>query len=338
MSGYSVAVAGATGAVGQEMLRTLEKREFPVSKMKLLASSRSVGKKLQFRGEELTVEELCDGSFEGVEVALFSAGASRSKQFAPAAVTAGTVVIDNSSAFRLDDDVPLVIPEVNPQEVAKHKGVIANPNCSTIIALVPLWPLHQAARITRIVAATYQAVSGTGAKAIRELEQQVHAWVAGREVEVEKDVYPHQIAFNVLVQVGEADATGYTTEEKKLLHETRKIFGDNSIRVSSTCVRVPVFRSHSEALWIETEKKLSVRQARKVLSEAPGVKLKDDVNANKYPMPLETSSQDDVYVGRVREDTSCQNGLALWVAGDQLLKGAALNAVQIAEVLYGIER
>jgi aspartate-semialdehyde dehydrogenase len=333
---YVVAIAGATGAVGVEMIRTLEQRRFPVKKLKLLASERSVGKKMKFNGSDVTVEVLSDTSFKGVELALFSAGAERSRIFAPAAVSAGAVVVDNSSAFRMDDTVPLVVPEVNPQEVAKHRGIIANPNCSTIIALVPLWPLHKAARITRLVAATYQAVSGTGAKAIEELEQQVRAYVRGEPIK--RSVYPHQIAFNVLPQVGPADASGYTQEEKKLLHETRKIFGDGHIRVSATCVRVPVFRSHSEALFIETERKLTAAEARAILAKAPGVILKDDVNANQYPMPIEASGHGEVIVGRIREDSSCDRGLALWVAGDQLLKGAALNAVQIAEILYGLKR
>jgi aspartate-semialdehyde dehydrogenase len=336
MSGYSVAVAGATGAVGQEMLRTLEVRNFPAKSIKLLASSRSVGKRLSFKGEEVAVQQLGEDSFEGVELAFFSAGASRSKQFADAAVAAGAVVIDNSSAFRLEPDIPLVVPEVNPQEVANHHGIIANPNCSTIIACVPLWPLHRAAHIRRIVCATYQAVSGTGAVALRELETQTRAWVAGEKLQLE--AYPHQIAFNCLPQVGKADATGYTTEELKLLHETRKIFGEYHLRVSCTCVRVPVFRSHSEAIWIETDRLLSVEEARSLLSEAPGVIVKDDVNADHYPMPLATSGRDEIEVGRIRRDPSCDRGLALWVAGDQLLKGAALNAVQIAEVLYDLNR
>ncbi len=332
---YVVAIAGATGAVGVEMIRTLEQHRFPVRKLKLLASQRSVGKKMKFNGTDVAVEELTDASFKGVELALFSAGAERSRTFAPAAVAAGAVVVDNSSAFRMDDSVPLVVPEVNPQEVAKHRGIIANPNCSTIIALVPLWPLHQAAKITRLVAATYQAVSGTGAKAIDELQQQVSAHVRGEAMQ--RSVYPHQIAFNVLPQVGPADDSGYTQEEKKLLHETRKIFGDGHIRVSATCVRVPVFRSHSEALFIETERKLAAAEARDILSRAPGVILKDNVNANQYPMPIEASGHGEVIVGRIREDSSCDKGLALWVAGDQLLKGAALNAVQIAEILYGVK-
>jgi aspartate-semialdehyde dehydrogenase len=336
MREYVVAIAGATGAVGTEMVRTLERRHFPVKRLKLLASERSVGRKLKFHGTDVAIEKLSEDSFKGVELALFSAGAERSRLYAPAAVTAGTVVVDNSSAFRMDDEVPLVVPEVNPQEVARHHGIIANPNCSTIIAAVPLWPLHRAARITRLVAATYQAVSGTGAKAIDELDRQVRAWTAGGRLE--KAVYPHQIAFNVLPQVGQADSSGYTQEERKLLHETRKIFGDNHIRVSATCVRVPVFRSHSEALFIETERKLTAAAARELLSKAPGVILKDDVNAHQYPMPIEASDRDEVIVGRIREDSSCDKGLALWVAGDQLLKGAALNAVQIAEVLYGLKK
>ena len=242
---------------------------------------------------------------------------------------------DNSSAFRMNPDIPLVVPEVNPQEVAQHHGIIANPNCSTIIACVPLWPLHKAAGIRRIVCATYQAVSGSGAKALAELEAQCRAWAAGEPLSAE--AYPHQIAFNCIPQVGKADSTGYTTEELKLLHETRKIFGDHHISVTCTCVRVPVFRSHSEAIWIETDEMLTVERAREVLSAAPGVRLVDDVNAHQYPMPLETSGKDEVQVGRLRRDPSCDRGLALWVAGDQLLKGAALNAVQIAEVLFGLK-
>jgi aspartate-semialdehyde dehydrogenase len=314
------------------MIRTLEKRRFPVSRLTLLASARSKGKALKFQGQEVQVQELTEDSFDGIELALFSAGAERSREFAPAAMAAGTIVVDNSSAFRMSSDVPLVVPEVNPQDIATHRGIIANPNCSTIIACVPLWPLHKAARIRRLVAATYQAVSGTGAKALRELEEQTRLWAGGNPINPQ--VYPYQIAFNVLPQVGRADSSGYTQEENKLLHETRKIFNDHHLRVSCTCVRVPVFRSHSEAIWIETEERLTVAQARSVLSGAPGVILKDDVNANQYPTPLESSGHDEVFVGRIREDASCDHGLALWICGDQLLKGAALNAVQIAEVLY----
>ena len=336
MSGYTVAIAGATGAVGQEMLKTLENRDFPVSRLKPLASSRSVGRTVKFRGEDIPVEELTEDSFEGIELALFSAGAERSRQFAPAAVAAGTIVIDNSSAFRLYPDVPLVVPEVNPEAAQSHHGIIANPNCSTIIACVPLWPLHRAAHIRRIICATYQAVSGTGAAALKELEDQCRAWAAGEPVQAE--TYPHQIAFNVLAQVGKADNTGYTSEELKLLHETRKIFNDHHLSVTCTCVRVPVLRSHSEAIWIETDRRLEVSEAQEILSKAPGVVLRDDVNRNIYPQPLETSGRNDIAVGRIRKDFSCERGLCLWVAGDQLLKGAALNAVQIAEVLYNLNK
>jgi aspartate-semialdehyde dehydrogenase len=326
-----VAVAGATGAVGTEMIRMLEERSFPVRRIKLLASERSVGKRLKFRGEEVPVEQLTKGSFKGVEIALFSAGADRSREFAHAAVADGAVVIDNSSAFRMDDGVPLVVPEINPEKIKEHKGIIANPNCSTIIMVVPIYPLHKAAKIKRIVVATYQAVSGTGAKAIEELKEQVPLALAGKPVHPK--VYTYQIAFNLFPHVDVFQPNGYTKEEMKMVNETRKIIGDYSIMVSATTVRVPVFRAHSESVNVQFHRKLSAAEARQILSRAPGVKVVDDPGKLRYPMPIEATGQGDVLVGRIREDISQENGLEMFVSGDQLLKGAALNAVQIAERL-----
>ena len=331
MPGRKVAVAGATGAVGTEMLRVLERRDFPVSGMKLLASHRSVGRELEFRGEKIRVEELKADSFKGVEIALFSAGGERSREFAPAAVKSGCVVVDNSSAFRMTEGVPLVVPEINPEAVAEHDGIIANPNCSTIIADVAVWPIHRAARVKRVVCATYQAVSGAGSKAMEELKLQVSALERGDEIPVEQ--FPHQIAFNLIPSIGGFTDNGYSTEEMKLLNETRKIFGDDSIRVTCTTIRVPVYRAHSEAINLELERPLSVADARRIMGEAPGVELVDDIDNEVYPMPLDASFKDNVLVGRIRKDESVENGLDMWVSGDQLLKGAALNAVQIAELL-----
>jgi aspartate-semialdehyde dehydrogenase len=328
---YRVGIMGATGAVGSVMLNILEERNFPVAELRPLASARSVGKTVAFKGEAVPVSELTKSSFKGLDIVLASAGASVSKVFAPCAVEAGAVVVDNTSAFRMEPNVPLVVPEVNPEDIFTHQGIIANPNCSTIIMLVPLKPLHDAAHITRIVVSTYQAVSGTGAKAIAELESQTRQWAAGEKITHE--VYPYQIAFNVLPQIDVFMENGYTKEEMKMVNETRKMFHDAQIQVSATTVRVPVFTSHSEAIHIETEKKLTVVQARELLSHAPGVKLFDDPAEKKYPLPLMTSGQDDVYVGRLREDISHPRGLAMWVVGDQLRKGAATNAVQIAEIL-----
>ncbi len=328
---YRVGVMGVTGAVGTLMLNVLEERKFPVAELRPLASSRSVGKTVAFRGEQLPVQELTERSFQGLDLVLASAGASVSRQFARHAVEAGAVVVDNTSAFRMEPDVPLVVPEVNPEDIFQHHGIIANPNCSTIIMLVAVNPLHRAARVKRIVASTYQAVSGTGAKAIVELEQQVRQWAKGEPIT--RQVYPYQIAFNVLPHIDVFLDNGYTKEEMKMVNETRKMLHDPSIQVSATTVRVPVFTSHSESIQVETEKKLSAEEARKVLSEAPGVKVVDDPAALRYPMPLETSGQDDIWVGRIREDLSHPSGLALWVVGDQLRKGAATNAVQIAEIL-----
>ena len=326
-----VAIAGVTGAVGADMLRVLEDREFPVDSLKGLASVRSVGKRVTFRDEEIVVEELRDDSFGDVDIALFSAGAERSRRFAPAAVESGAVVVDNSSAFRMDPEVPLVVPEVNPEVIAQHKGIIANPNCSTIIMVVVLWPIHQAARIRRVVVATYQAVSGAGAKGLNELETQTRQVLAGKPFT--PDVFPYQIAFNLIPHIDVFQPNAYTKEEMKMVLETQKIMGDDSIRVTATAIRVPVFRAHSEAINIETEKKLTAGEAREVLSAAPGVEVVDDPAQNRYPMPLDATGRHDVLVGRIREDPSIENGIDLWISGDQLLKGAALNAVQIAELL-----
>ncbi len=326
-----VAIVGATGAVGIEMIKTLEKRNFPVGKLTLLASARSAGKKLKFKGQDIAVTELKQDSFAGVDIALFSAGGGISKEFAPIAAKAGCVVVDNSSAFRMDDSVPLVIPEINAADVKKHKGIIANPNCTTAVALMALYPLHQAFGVKRVFASSYQAVSGTGAQAIEELKRQVEQVVAGKTVT--KEVYPHQIAFNVLPQVDSFLPGGYTKEEMKMENEGRKIMHHPAFRASVTCVRVPVYRSHSVAVSAEFEKPVTVEAARAVLKKAPGLDVVDEPENKKYPMPLFTSGKDNCEVGRIRMDCAMDNGLAFWVSGDQLLKGAALNAVQIAEEL-----
>ncbi|HEY5040706.1 MAG TPA: aspartate-semialdehyde dehydrogenase [Verrucomicrobiae bacterium] len=326
-----VAVVGATGAVGIEMIKTLEKRNFPTGKLTLLASARSVGKKLKFRGQEIAVTELTKDSFNGVDIALFSAGGNISKEFAPIAAKAGCVVVDNSSAFRQDDQVPLVIPEINAADVKWHQGIIANPNCTTAITLMALYPLHQAFGVKRIFASSYQAVSGTGAKAIEELKRQVEEIVAGKSAT--KEVYPHQIAFNVLPQVDSFLPTGYTKEEMKMENEGRKIMHHAAFRASVTCVRVPVYRSHSVAVSAEFEKPVSVEAARAVLKNAPGLDVVDEPENKKYPMPLFTSEKYNCEVGRIRLDCALDNGLCFWVSGDQLLRGAALNAVLIAEEL-----
>jgi aspartate-semialdehyde dehydrogenase len=324
-------VVGATGAVGIEMIKTLEKRNFPAGKLTLLASARSVGKKLKFRGQDVTVTELTKDSFKGIDIALFSAGGSISKEFAPIAAKAGCVVVDNSSAFRMDPNVPLVVPEINASDVKSHKGIIANPNCTTAIALMALYPLHKAFTVNRIFASSYQAVSGTGAKAIEELKRQVGEIVAGKPVT--KEVYPHQIAFNVLPQVDSFLPTGYTKEEMKMENEGRKIMHHPNFRASVTCVRVPVYRSHSIAVSAEFERPVTVEAARAVLKKAPGLDLVDEPENKKYPMPLFTSEKDNCEVGRIRKDCAMDNGLCFWVSGDQLLRGAALNAVLIAEEL-----
>ncbi len=343
---YNVAVAGATGAVGKTMIRVLEERDFPVGEVRFLASERSEGKVLSFRGEPVTVHKLDHGSFEGIDIALFSAGGDRSIMFAPSAARAGAVVIDNSSAWRMDPDVPLVVPEVNPGAIAgyKAKGIIANPNCSTIQMVVALKPLYDFAGIERIVVSTYQAVSGTGQKAIDELERQVRQWARRREEgrrdepmgyvgRYEFNAYPHQIAFNCLPHIDRFNSNGYTKEEMKMVNETRKILEDDSILVSATAVRVPVFFSHSEAINIRFKRPVSAEKARELLSAAPGVKVVDDPLNNVYPLALDAEGQDFTLVGRIREDISQENGLDIWVVADNIRKGAATNAVQIAEVL-----
>jgi aspartate-semialdehyde dehydrogenase len=326
-----VAVVGATGAVGIEMIKTLEKRDFPAGKLTLLASARSVGKKLKFRGQEIMVKELTKDSFAGIGIALFSAGGSISKEFAPVATKAGCIVVDNSSVFRQDDNVPLVIPEINADDVRLHKGIIANPNCTTAITLMALYPLHQAFGVKRIFASSYQAVSGAGAQAIEELKRQVGEIVSGKAAT--KETFPHQIAFNVIPQVDSFLPNGYTKEEMKMENEGRKIMHHPHFRASVTCVRVPVYRSHSVAVSAEFEKPVSVEAARAVLKKAPGLNLVDEPENKKYPMPLFSSERDNCEVGRIRKDCALDNGLCFWVSGDQLLRGAALNAVLIAEEL-----
>ena len=326
-----LAVVGATGAVGIEMIETLARRNFPVRQLTLLASARSVGKTLTFRGQAIPVKELTKDAFAGIDIALFSAGGSVSKEFAPLAAKMGCVVVDNSSAFRMDDGVPLVIPEINPEDVQRHKGIIANPNCTTAVTLMALYPLHRAFGCRRIFASSYQAVSGTGAKAIAELRRQVDQVVHGQPVT--REVYPHQIAFNVLPQVDVFLPNGYTKEEMKMENEGRKIMHHPAFRASVTCVRVPVYRAHSVAVSAEFDKPVSVETARAVLQRAPGLDVVDEPANQKYPMPLFTSGKDNCEVGRLRRDCALDNGLCFWVSGDQLLKGAALNAVQIAEEL-----
>jgi aspartate-semialdehyde dehydrogenase len=331
---YRVAIAGATGAVGVEFLSLLEERQFPLSELRLLASARSAGKTMRFQGRNVLVEELTESSFKDIDIAFFSAGGSISKKFAPIAAQAGTVVVDNSSAFRMDRDVPLVIPEINPEAIAAHHGIIANPNCSTIIAIVPLWPIHRKNRIRRLIAATYQAASGAGAAAMEELRESTRAHLDEREYT--HTVLPHPYAFNLFSHNSKIDpATGSNEEETKMVQETKKIFGDPEIRICATCVRVPVLRAHSEALMFECENPITPAEVRGILATAPGVKLIDDPVNNYFPMPKDASGQGDVLVGRIRQDTSDSSGrsIAMFVAGDQLLKGAALNAVQIAEVM-----
>jgi aspartate-semialdehyde dehydrogenase len=331
MKKFNVAIAGATGAVGVTMLNILEERNFPVENLVLLASKRSAGKELIFKNKSIKVEELRHNSFKNIHVALFSAGASISKEFAPSAVLSGAAVIDNSSAFRMEKDVPLVVPEVNPDDAYLHKGIIANPNCTTIIMVVALKPLHDYAKIKRVVASTYQAASGAGAKAMAELESQARAWAENKEIKVEH--FKHQLLYNLIPHIDVFMDNGYTKEEMKMFHETKKIMGDESIAVTATCVRIPVFTAHSEAIVVETEKPISPEKARELFSKAPGLKVIDDVANNRYPMPLFAAGQDDCFVGRIRKDISCENGLSFFVSGDQLRKGAALNAVQIAELL-----
>lgn len=328
---YTVAVVGATGAVGKEMVKVLEERGFPVGNLRLFASQRSAGDTMSFMGRAHKVELLQDNVFEGVDIALFSAGEKTSLEFAPKAVKSGAVVIDNSSAFRMSTEVPLVVPEVNPDAVARHKGIIANPNCSTIQMVVALKPLHDRAKIKRIVVTTFQSVSGKGKEAMDELFEQTKAIMSFQDPEVE--VFPYQIAFNCLPHIDVFLENGYTKEEMKMVNETKKIMEDDSIGVTATTVRVPVYICHSEAVNIETEEKLTANEARALLAKAPGIIVYDDPEKNIYPVPIHVSGKDEVYVGRVREDESIQNGLNIWIVADNLRKGAATNAVQIAEIL-----
>jgi aspartate-semialdehyde dehydrogenase len=328
---YNVAIMGATGAVGEVMRDILEERKFPVKSLKLLASERSAGKKMKYQGRDLTVELLTKDSFKGVDIVLASAGASISKQYVKDILDAKAMIIDNSSAFRMDETVPLVVPEINPEDCRWNKGIIANPNCTTIIAIVPLKPLHDAAKIKRMIISSYQAASGAGAKGMAELEQQARDWAAGNPLTVKNFAY--QLLWNVIPHIDVFTDNGYTKEEMKAVNETRKIMHAPDMKIVSTTVRVPVLRAHSESILIETEKKLTVEEAKKLLADAPGVTLEDDPANKKYPMPLFTSGKDNVSVGRIREDLSSDKGLNLWVSGDQIRKGAALNAVQIAEIV-----
>ena len=327
---WNVAVAGATGAVGNQMIRCLEERDFPVKNIKFLASARSVGKTLPFKGTPIAVEELKEDSFKDMEIALFSAGASTSLKFAPQAAKAGCVVIDNSSAFRMEPDIPLVVPECNPHRVINGPGIIANPNCSTIQMVVALKPIHEKVRIRRIIVSTYQAVSGTGQKAVVELRNQITDLLAGKEPEIK--VYPYQIAYNCLPHIDVFLENDYTKEEMKMVNETRKILEDDSIRISATTVRVPVFYSHSEAVYIETDKKITPQEVKDLLRSAAGVVVLDDVANKVYPLALTAEGKDEVFVGRIREDISHEKGIAMWVVSDNIRKGAATNAVQIAEI------
>ncbi len=328
---YIVAVVGATGAVGNEMIATLESRNFPVERLRLFASEKSEGQKLEFEGSEMPVETMREDSFKGIDIAFFSAGSERSKIWAPLAAKSGCVVIDNSSQWRLDPEVPLVVPEVNPDDLKDHKGIIANPNCSTIQMVVVLKPIHDAAKIRRVVVTTFQSVSGTGKKAMDELLQQTADLLNFREAK--PTVYPHQIAFNCLPHIDKFLENGYTKEEMKIVNETRKILGDKSMRLTATTVRVPVFRGHSESVNIETEKKLTADETRAILAAAPGIVVYDAPEKNLYPLAIYTAGKDETYVGRIREDESIEKGLNMWIVADNLKKGAALNAVQIAEEL-----
>ena len=331
MKKYNLAILGATGAVGQEMLKILGERNFPYNELKLLASKRSAGEEMEFQGKKYVIEEATENSFEDIDVVLCAAENNISEELSPAAVKAGAVVIDNSSAFRLDETVPLVVPEVNRSDVKNHKGIIANPNCSTIIALTALNELNKYAKINRMVVSTFQAVSGAGVNGIKELDQQIKNISEGNPVDIK--AFQYQIAYNVIPQIGGFDDMGYSQEEMKLQNEGRKIFHNPDLKVNCTCVRVPVYRSHSESITIETEKEITPEKARELLANAEGVKLVDDPANQKYPMPLDTSGQDLIYVGRIRKDISSSNSLVLWCCGDQIRKGAATNAVQIAEVL-----
>lgn len=330
----NVAVVGATGAVGHEMLSILEERNFPIAELRLLASERSAGKKLTFKGQEIEVQTLTEDSFEGIDIALFSAGGSISQKFVPAATKAGAVSVDNTSAFRMDPNTPLVVPEVNPEAIKEHNGCIANPNCSTIQMVAALKPLHDFGKIKRVVVSTYQSVSGAGVKAIQEMYGEAEAIIEKKIFQ--RQIFPHQIAFNILPQIPQSNAfmdNGYSEEEMKMINETKKILGDESIKVTATTVRVPVERAHSEAVNVETETKISAAKARELLSQAPGVELQDDLENQIYPLASEATGKDAVFVGRIREDLSNENALEMWVVSDNLRKGAALNTIQIAEYL-----
>ena len=331
--GCNLAIAGVTGAVGQEFLKILEQRDFPFDSLKVLASSRSAGKKIEFKGKEYIVEELTSNSFRGIDIALFSAGGARSKEFAPAAVKAGAVVVDNSSAFRMDPKVPLVIPEINPEAIQKNKGIIANPNCSTIIGIVPVWPLHKANPVKRMIVSTYQAASGAGQAAMLELKQQAREVLGGKKVTC--NALRFQLAFNAYNHDSALGVNGYNEEEMKMVKETRKIFSCPEIAITCTCIRIPVLRAHCESINLEFAEPITPDEVRDLLSTAPGVTVLDDRANNRFPMPIDASGKDDIYVGRIRQDESLPDnrGINIWVAGDQLRKGAALNAVQIAERL-----
>lgn len=328
---YRVAILGATGAVGAELLELLAQRQFPLAELRLLASPRSAGQQLDFGGDRLTVQAVSADSFQDIDIVLASAGASTSKAWAQSAIAAGAVIIDNSSAFRMDPTVPLVVPEVNPEAAATHRGIIANPNCTTILMAVAIYPLHQVQPIQRIVAATYQSASGAGARAMEEMKAQAIAILQGEVPQTE--IFPYPLAFNLFPHNSKLTEQGYCEEELKMVNETRKILGEPDLRITATCVRVPVLRAHSEAINLEFEQPFSVAQARTILTSAPGVKLVEDWNANYFPMPMDASGKDEVLVGRIRQDLSHPSGLELWLCGDQIRKGAALNAVQIAELL-----
>jgi len=331
-TGQRIAVVGATGAVGQTTLKILEQRHFPIRELRAYASERSAGKSVRFAGESITVRRLDADSFKGIDIALFSAGAPQSREFAPLAVKAGAMVVDKSSAFRMDSDVPLVVPEINAAAARKHKGIVACPNCTTIVTVMPLKPLHDLGRLRRVVATSFQAVSGAGVNGVAELREQTMAWSRGETIKAK--FFPHQIAFN-LIPAGEFAEGGYTGEEIKLINEIRKILDEPELRISPTTVRVPVFTAHSISVNAETERKIAATDAREALAHFPGIRLFDDPAHNRYPMPLIAEGQDDCLVGRIREDVGCPNALSFWVVGDQLRKGAALNGVQIAELLIG---
>ncbi len=336
MAGCVVAVVGATGAAGQTTLRLLEERKFPVRALRVYASERSVGKTVTFGGESLRVEKVSPEAFRGVEVAFFSAGSAQSREYAPMAVAAGAVVVDKSSAFRMDPAVPLVVPEINPHAARRHQGIVASPNCTTVVTVMPLAPLHRAARIRRVVATSYQAVSGAGVNGVEDLRQQTLAWARGEPIVPR--FFPHQIAFNVIPHIDKFGEAGYTGEEWKLVHEARKILEAPELRISPTTVRVPVFTAHSVAVNVETEDKVTAEEARRLFERFPGLRVWDDPAESRYPMPVIVEGQDDCVVGRIREDVSLDRGLNFWVVGDQLRKGAATNAVQIAELLIGAAR